>query len=63
MTPIALGQEAFLVNGAQVIALRDDGQSLSLGLTLIVFDAPVPLTEEEIRSGVESLAGSALVRL
>ena len=63
MIPIPLGQEAFLVNGAQVIALRDDGQSLSLGLTLIVFDAPVPLTEEEIRAGVETLAGNALSRL
>lgn len=63
MLPIALGKEAFLVNGAQVIALRGDGQSLSLGLTLIVFDAPVPLSEEEIRAGVESLAGSALDRL
>jgi hypothetical protein len=63
MVPIPLGQEAFLVNGAQVIALRDDGQSLSLGLTLIVFDAPAPLSEDEIRAGVESLAGSALSRL
>jgi hypothetical protein len=63
MIELPIGKEAFLVNGAQVIALRDDGQSISLGLTLIVFDAPMPLTEEEIHAGVASLAGSALARL
>lgn len=63
LEPLALGKDAQLVNGAQVIALAADGQSLSLGLTLIVQDAPAPLGEPEIRRGLESLAGIALARL
>lgn len=63
MAPLAIGQEAFLVNGSQVIALADDGQSLSLGLTLIVFDTPMPLADDEVRTGVEALARQAFGRL
>ena len=63
MEPLAFGKEALLFNKAQVIALREDGQSISLGLQLIAFNAPVPVTEEETRSGLESLAATALERL
>lgn len=61
--PLALGKEAMLFNKAQVIALREDGQSLSLGLQLFVFNAPMPVTEDEARKGLEALAGTALERL
>lgn len=61
--PLALGKEALLVNRAQVIALREDGRSISLGLMLIVFNTPMPASEDEIRSGLEMLAGIALERL
>ncbi|WP_295361927.1 hypothetical protein [Arenimonas sp.] len=63
MEPLPIGREAFLVNGTQVIALREDGQSISLGLMLIVYDSPLPLGEEEMRRGVETLAAAALARL
>ena len=61
--PLALGKEALLVNRAQVIALREDGRSISLGLMLIVFNTPMPASEDEIRRGLETLAGTALERL
>lgn len=63
MEPLSLGREAFLVNGAQVIAVREDGQSISLALTLIVFGRPMPAEEEELHQGLETLAGLVLERL
>jgi hypothetical protein len=63
MSAMTLGKEAFVVNGAQVIALREDGQAISLGLMLIVFNQPSPLTDEEVRSGMESLARTAFERM
>ena len=63
MEPLAFGKEALLFNKAQVIALREDGHSISLGLQLIAFNAPIPVTEDEARRGLESLAATALERL
>lgn len=63
LEPMALGKEAHLVNGAQAIALRDDGKSISLGLSLMAFDAPAPVTEEETRNGISLLAEKAMARL
>lgn len=61
--PLELGREAWLFNGAQVIAVREDGASISLGLLLITFNQPVPVTDEQVRDGLVDLAGLALDRL
>ncbi|GAB2495125.1 hypothetical protein [Arenimonas alkanexedens] len=64
MEPLALGKEAFAVNGgAQIIALNDKGQSLSVGLVLFVFNQPLPMTKEELEAGVESLSRIAFERM
>ncbi|WP_222564245.1 hypothetical protein [Novilysobacter antarcticus] len=63
MEPMAFAKEAFLVNGAQAIALRDDGKSISLALSLVAFDTPVPVTPEEAGAGVSSLAEKVTARL
>jgi hypothetical protein len=63
MEPIEIGTEAWLVNGAQVIAVRDDGGSISVGLMLMTFGTPSPVTPEAIASGVEDIARRALERL
>ncbi len=61
--PVPIGAEAYLVNGGQVIAVDADGRSISVGLTLLVFDGNVPVTAAEVAAGVQSLAQLALERL
>lgn len=61
--PLELGKDALMLNKAQVIVLREDGQSLGLALQLIAFDTPIPVTQDEAASGIETLAGIALSRL
>ena len=63
MEPMAFGKEAYIVNGAQAIALRDDGQSISLALSLMAFDTPVPVTAEESGAGISLLVEKVMARL
>ncbi len=63
MEPMAFGKEAYLVNGAQAIALREDGKSISLALSLMAFNTPVPVTVEESGTGISLLAEKVLARL
>lgn len=63
LEPMRLGKEAFLVNGAQAIALAEDGQSISLALSMISFGTPAPVTDDEVGAGMSSLAEIALDRL
>lgn len=60
--PLSIGTEAYLVNGAQVIAVDADGRSISIGLMLLVFDGTAPVTAAEVAEGVQSLARLALER-
>lgn len=57
------GQEAWLFNGAQVIAVSEDGESISLGLQLFTFDQPAPVDSAQTRKALENLARTALERL
>jgi hypothetical protein len=63
MEPIPVGAEAWLVNGAQVIAIDASERSINLGLMLIVFGEPLPLDKQTVASGVQTLAQTALGRL
>ena len=63
MEPMAFGKEAYLVNGAQAIGLAQDGQSISLALSLVAFDTPMPVTEEEAAAGISLLTEKAMARL
>ena len=58
-----LGEEAWLFNGAQVIAVSEDGDSISLGLQLITFGQPAPVDAAQTREALESLARTALGRM
>ncbi|WP_374603893.1 hypothetical protein [Arenimonas sp.] len=58
-----LGEEAWLVNNAQVIAVSADGDSISLGLQLFTFGKPTPVDPAQARAGLESLARTALERM
>lgn len=60
---IELGEEAYLLNGAQVIAVDAGGRSISLGLTLIVFGGPMPIEPDAVAAGVKELAAKVLERL
>lgn len=57
------GEEAWLVNNAQVIAVSADGDSISLGLQLFTFGQPTPVDPAQARAGLESLARTALERM
>ncbi len=63
MEPLGFGKESYLVNGAQAIGLREDGQSFSLALSLIAFDTPMPVTPEEAGNGISLLAEKVTARL
>ena len=63
MEPLDIGREAWLVNGAQVIAVREDGGSVSLGLLMITFNQPTPVSDEQVREGLVQLSRLALERL
>ena len=63
MEPLEIGREAWLVNGAQVIAVREDGASISLGLLMITFNQPAPVGDDQAREGLVQLARLALERL
>jgi hypothetical protein len=63
MEPMAFGKEAYLVNGAQAIVLGEDGKSINLALSLVTFDTPLPVTEEQTRSGISLLAKKVMARL
>ncbi|HEY9144677.1 MAG TPA: hypothetical protein VIM90_11655 [Arenimonas sp.] len=58
-----LGEEAWLVNNAQVIAVSEDGDSISLGLQLITFGQPTPVDPAQAREALETLARTALERM
>ena len=63
MEALDLGQEAWLFNDAQVIAVSEDGASISLGLLMITFGQPAPVDGAQAREALETLARTALERL
>lgn len=63
METLSLGSEAHLFNGAQIIALKDEERSISMGLVLISFGQPAPLSDEEVREGLIELTRMALERM
>jgi hypothetical protein len=63
MVPLEIGTEAYLVNGAQAIAVDDNDRSISVGLTLITVGAPTPITAEVAAAGVEEVTRKAFGRL
>lgn len=58
-----IGAEAYLINGAQVIAVDAKGQSISLGLTLLVFGKELPVDAATVAGGVRKLGATAIGRL
>ncbi len=63
LVPVNLGREAFIVNDAQLIAIDDQNRSISLGLSLVVFDGKPPLSSEEIAAGIERAGGEVLANM
>ena len=63
MEPLSFGKEGHLVNDAQAIVLGEDGKSMSLALSLMAFDTPMPVTKEESGRGISLLAEKVMARL
>jgi hypothetical protein len=49
-----LGEEAFLLNNAQLLVRRGDGQYLNVSVNLLMF-GELPLTQEQMADAVVSL--------
>lgn len=63
LAPVNLGREAFIVNDAQLIAIDDENRSISLSLSLVVFDGEPPLSSEEVAAGIEQAGGEVLANM
>lgn len=58
-----IGTEAYLVNGAQVIAKGDNDRSISVGLMLMTIGTATPVSPEGVAAGVEEIAKAAFARM
>ncbi len=62
MTPVDVGVEGYLVNNAQIIAIDDQGRSISVALQIFVFGGELPLTPQDTSTSLEVIARQALAR-
>ncbi len=51
-----LGQEAFVINNAQVCVLLNDDESLLLAAQVMAFQEALPITQEELKAGLIDIA-------
>ena len=58
-----LGQEAFVVNNAQVCVLLSEDESLLVGAQVLAFQEALPITQEELKSGLIELARTVVTEL
>jgi hypothetical protein len=58
-----LGQEAFVVNNAQVCVLLNDDESLLVGAQVIAFQEELPITQEELKAGLVEIARKVVTEL
>lgn len=63
MDVVNVGEEGYLINDAQVIAVNADGDAVNVGLLLIVFEDDLPMSREQVAIGVQMIAQKALDRL
>lgn len=63
MDAVNVGEEAYLINDAQVIAINSDGGAVNVGLQLIVFGDDLPMSREQVAIGVQTISQKALHRL
>lgn len=59
----ALGQEAFVINNAQVCVLLNDNDALLVAAQVFAFQEELPITQEELRAGLIEIAGKVVVGL
>jgi len=58
-----LGQEAFIVNGAQVCVLLNDNEALFVSAMVMAFGEELPITKEELKAGLIEIATKVEARL
>lgn len=58
-----LGQEAFVVNNAQVCVLLNDNESLLVGAQVLAFEEALPITQEELKAGLIEIARKLVSRV
>lgn len=58
-----LGQEAFVINNAQVCVLLSDDESLLVAAQVLAFEEALPITQEELKAGLIEIAGRLAQRL
>lgn len=58
-----LGQEAFVINNAQVCVLLSDDESLLVGAQVLAFEEALPITQEELKAGLIEIARNVVAEL
>ena len=58
-----LGQEAFVVNNAQVCVLLNENESLLVVAQVMAFQEALPITQEELKAGLIEVARKVLAGL
>ena len=58
-----LGQEAFVVNNAQVCVLLGEDETLLVGAQVLAFEEALPITQEELKAGLIEIAEEVVTGL
>lgn len=58
-----LGQEAFVVNNAQVCVLLSEDESLLVGAQVLAFEEALPITQDELKAGLIEIAREVVLGL
>lgn len=58
-----LGQEAFVINNAQVCVLLSDDDALFVGAQVMAIQEELPITQEELKAGLVKIANKVVAQL
>lgn len=58
-----LGQEAFILNDAQVCVLLNDHDAILVTAQVIAFGEELPISQEKLRAGLIEIAGKVITKL
>ena len=58
-----LGQEAFVINNAQVCVLLSEEEALLVAAQVMAFQEELPITQEELKAGLIEIAGKVVAKI
>jgi len=58
-----LGQEAFIINNAQVCVLLSEDEALLVAAQVMAFQEELPITQDELKAGVTEIASKVTAKI